>query len=154
MIKHPYTYTVLRYLHDIGTGEFVNVGIVVYSGSARFITALMNPNCERVSRMFPGMDEMHFQDVVRHVQQRFDEISKQMKESADLAFEHAHAAAFSVITQDDSAFQWSLMGSGVSADLSVVAQSIYSRMVQQYSVVPSTPMDSTCLGREKHEIGT
>jgi hypothetical protein len=125
MTKHPYTYTVLRYMHDIGTSEFVNVGIVVCSRSARFVTALMNPSCERVSRMFPGMDEMHFRDVIGHVQQRFDDISKELSESSDLAFEHAHAATFSVITQDDSAFQWSPMGSGIAADLPAVVQSIY-----------------------------
>jgi hypothetical protein len=95
------------------------------------VSSLMNLSCERVSKMFPGMDEMHFQAVVRHVQQRFGEISRQFSEIPDLDFEHAHAAAFSVIAPDESSFQWSPMGSGIAADLSVVAQSIYSRMVQR-----------------------
>ena len=31
-----YTYTVLRYVHDVMTGEFVNVGLVVHSPAANF----------------------------------------------------------------------------------------------------------------------
>ena len=29
MNKQPYTYTILRYVHDTSTGEFANVGVVV-----------------------------------------------------------------------------------------------------------------------------
>lgn len=29
--QYPYTYSVLRYVHDVTSGEFVNVGVVLYS---------------------------------------------------------------------------------------------------------------------------
>jgi Protein of unknown function (DUF3037) len=29
-IQQPYTYTILRYVHDVTTGEFVNVGVVMH----------------------------------------------------------------------------------------------------------------------------
>jgi hypothetical protein len=36
MSKQPYTYTVLRYVHDTGTGEFANVGVVPASPDAGY----------------------------------------------------------------------------------------------------------------------
>jgi hypothetical protein len=36
MSKQPYTYTVLRYVHDTGTGEFANVGVVLNAPSAGY----------------------------------------------------------------------------------------------------------------------
>ena len=34
-----YTFTVLRYVHDITTGEFVNVGVVLHAPKAKFLRA-------------------------------------------------------------------------------------------------------------------
>ena len=30
IIQQPYTYTILRYVRDVTTGEFVNVGVVMH----------------------------------------------------------------------------------------------------------------------------
>ena len=135
MNKQPYTYTVLRYVHDIGTGEFANIGVVLVSPSARFVDAILRPTHGRLSKMFPGMDGDHFRRVVKHLQARFDEISTRVHEEMDLgempdsALELAHR----VIAADDSAFQWSPMGSGLSADPSATLETIYQRMVECYS---------------------
>jgi hypothetical protein len=37
--KVPYTYTVLRYVHDVMTGEFVNVGLVMHVPSRQQVLA-------------------------------------------------------------------------------------------------------------------
>ena len=41
MSKHPYTYTVLRYVHDTGTGEFANVGVVLTSPAAGYADTIL-----------------------------------------------------------------------------------------------------------------
>lgn len=135
MNKQPYTYTVLRYVHDIGTGEFANVGVVLASPSVRFVDAILRPTHGRLSKMFPGMDGDHFRRMIKHLQSRFDEISTRVREEMDLGEVPANALelACRVIAPDDSAFQWSPMGSGLSSDLSKTVQSIYQRMVECYS---------------------
>jgi Protein of unknown function (DUF3037) len=45
-------YTVLRYVHDIATGEFVNVGVVVYAPKVRYLQAEMRFICGRLARVF------------------------------------------------------------------------------------------------------
>ncbi len=60
MKKHPYTYSVLRYVHDISRGEFVNVGVVLTSSPIRFAGAILRADSKRVSKVFPGVDGVHF----------------------------------------------------------------------------------------------
>ena len=134
MNKHPYTYTILRYVHDTSTGEFVNVGVVLSSPEAHYASAILRPTYGRLSRMFPGFDGDHFKTVVRHLQSRFDEIAYRVRQELDLGQKPANAQemAFSVIAPDDSSFQWSPMGSGLSSDLAATAESSYERMVERY----------------------
>ena len=134
MNKHPYTYTVLRYVHDTSTGEFANVGVVISAPSAKFADAILRPTYGRLSKMFPGMDGEHFRQVIRHLQSRFEEIASQVREEMDLGQKptNAQELAFSVIAPDDSSFQWSEMGSGLAADLPVTLESIYQKMVERY----------------------
>jgi hypothetical protein len=134
MNKHPYTYTVLRYVHDTSTGEFANVGVVLSAPSAKFADAILRPTYGRLSKMFPGMDGEHFRQVIRHLQSRFEEIASQVREEMDLGQKptNAQELAFSVIAPDDSSFQWSAMGSGLAADLPVTLESIYQKMVERY----------------------
>jgi len=134
MNKHPYTYTVLRYVHDTSTGEFANVGVVISAPSAKFADAILRPTYGRLSKMFPGMDGEHFRQVIRHLQSRFEEIASQVREEMDLGQKPTNAQELpvSVIAPDDSSFQWSAMGSGLAADLPVTLESIYQKMVERY----------------------
>ena len=140
MNKHAYTYTVLRYVHDTGTGEFANVGVVLSAPSAQFADAILRPTYGRLSRMFPGMDGDHFRQVIRHLQSRFEEISGRVREEMELGQKpvDARSLAYSVIAPDDSSFQWSPMGSGLSADLPATLESIYQKMVERYDDRPRT----------------
>jgi hypothetical protein len=38
--QYSYTYTVLRYVHDVTSGEFVNVGVALHAPQARYLGAL------------------------------------------------------------------------------------------------------------------
>ena len=134
MNKHPYTYTILRYVHDTSTGEFVNVGVVLVSQEANFAEAILKQAYRRLSKMFPGFDGDHFRSVIRHLQVRLDEIAAQVADEMELGQKPSNALemAHSVIAPDDSSFQWSPMGSGLSADLRETLESIYQKMVEQY----------------------
>ena len=38
-MKTPYTFSTLRYVHDVVSGEFVNVGVALYAPDTRFADA-------------------------------------------------------------------------------------------------------------------
>jgi hypothetical protein len=52
----PVFHTLLRYVHDVASGEFANVGVVLYSPEARFTGALCRDTHGRISKMFPDMN--------------------------------------------------------------------------------------------------
>ena len=54
--KTPYTYTVLRYVHDFATAEFVNVGVVLHCPKLRYFDAKLRHTHGRFSDLFPDLD--------------------------------------------------------------------------------------------------
>ena len=83
-MKTAYTYSVLRYVHDITTGEFVNVGVALHSREARYASALCRSTFGRLSKTFPGMDGDVFKSLMRFVQSRIEEIGDGLKQELPL----------------------------------------------------------------------
>jgi hypothetical protein len=137
-MKTPYTYSVLRYVHDITTGEFVNAGVVLYSREGRYASALCRSTFGRISKTFPGMDGEAFKSLMRFVQSRIEEIGDGLK--TELPFEGLPATvmdvAHAVLPPDDSSLQWSPPGSGLSEDLSQTLEGLFDRLVNRYDERP------------------
>jgi hypothetical protein len=157
----PYTYSVLRYVHDIGTGEFINVGVVVTAPRVSYVGAKFKLTYGRVKKAFPSLDGEAFRTRMRRLQAAFDGISEgdiavssrvavtavvtgastasvmlaqEASTSLD-SFKQSGAIerlVYSVIPRDDSSFQWSPPGSGLSKDLSATLADLYQRFVAQY----------------------
>ncbi|MBK9481937.1 MAG: DUF3037 domain-containing protein [Bacteroidetes bacterium] len=51
MIK--YQYQIIKYVHDQFTGEFVNVGVVIYSPDSHFLKAKVANRYSRINSLFP-----------------------------------------------------------------------------------------------------
>src|SRR5436190_4655411 len=137
-MKTPYTYSVLRYVHDTTTGEFVNVGVALYSREARYASALCRSTYGRISKTFPGMDGDVFKSLMRHVQSRVEELGAGLE--SELAFDGLPASvleiAHLVVPADDSSLQWSAAGSGLSENLSQTLESLFNRLVTRYDERP------------------
>ncbi len=137
-MKTPYTYSVLRYVHDITTGEFINVGVVLYSREGSYASALCRSTVGRLSRAFPGMDGDAFKSLMRFVQSRIEEIGDGLKKELPL---NGHPAtvmdvAHSVLPPDDSSLQWSPPGGGLSENLSQTLEKLFDRLVIRYDERP------------------
>lgn len=131
--RTPYSYSVLRYVHDITSGEFINVGVVVSSPDAGFIAGKFKSAYSRVKSTFPTLKGDSFRARVRKLQSKFD------------TWQHLHADGLrlesgkkiseiihSILPIDDSGFQWSPVGSGLSQDLQMTLESLYGRFVTKY----------------------
>src|SRR3990167_5330251 len=82
--QYSYTYTVLRYVHDVTSGEFVNVGVALHASEARYLGALCRTTYGRLSKVFPGVNAEHFKTLMRHIQNRFEESGERL--SSELQF--------------------------------------------------------------------
>lgn len=60
-----YTYAVLRAVPRVDRGEFINVGVVLFSRTARFLEARIDLDRERLRLLDPEVDA---DDVARHLE--------------------------------------------------------------------------------------
>ncbi|CAN7707892.1 DUF3037 domain-containing protein [Variovorax sp. LjRoot130] len=56
VMEGPYTYRVLRYVHHVGTAEFINVGVVVASCDAPCVAAKFNTDYRRAKGAIPSLE--------------------------------------------------------------------------------------------------
>lgn len=128
-----YSYTVLRYVHDTMTGEFVNVGVALHAPDVGYVSAICRTTYRRVSAAFPGLKGEHFRAVMRHVQARFEQLGERMSvESTATGGQSLQDIARGVLPADDSSFQWGPVGVGLAADPSQKLEALFNRMVMRY----------------------
>jgi Protein of unknown function (DUF3037) len=137
-MKTAYTYTVLRYVHDTTTGEFVNVGVAIYAPQVRYASALCRTTYGRLSKTFPGIDGESFRGLMRFIQSRFEELGDRMRAELPLqkAPESALDLAHAILPRDDSSLQWSPAGSGLTENASQTLEALFDRLVTHYDERP------------------
>jgi len=131
--QYAYTYTVLRYVHDVTSGEFVNVGVALHAPQAHYLGALCRTTYGRLSKVFPGVNAEHFKALMRHIQNSFEGRGERL--SSELQFTSPSGVieiAQSVLPKDDSSLQWSTSGSGRTDDPAQALEKLFNRMVMRY----------------------
>jgi len=123
----PYAYTVLRYMHDVRTEEFLNVGVLFRAGSGEFAEFRRTHAKTRVNSAFAGVDLKAFFDRLNRIDQRWAERFGLVHEAPGL-----EAVAADIVPPDDSTFRWSPVVGGLCADPRKTAASVYQRMVATY----------------------
>lgn len=128
-----FEYSILRYVHDTTTGEFINVGVVLYSAPQASILAKCRNTISRLSGVFPDLDRVHFRKMMRLVNSEFSGID--MKLRSELRFSpDATLGSYlhSVIPKDDSSLQWSEVHTGITVSLNDELGDLFSRYVTKY----------------------
>jgi len=135
--KHrlPYSYSILRYVHDVATGEFLNVGVVVTSPEAPFVRAKFKSTFGRIKGAFPTVDSEVFKARMRKLQTAFDQIgSGEIGRSWSKEELKIENVVHLVLRQDDSSLQWSPPGSGLSSSAADALNSLFARFVTKFDV--------------------
>jgi hypothetical protein len=131
--KRAYTYTVLRYVHDVVSGEFVNVGIVLYFADQGVLKQKTRTTIGRIRCAFPDVSRDAFTSAIRTVRRGIGAVAKrQFNEALFRRDGDARTFASMVIPHDDSSFQWSPCSSGVSNDPDKTLERLYARLVTRY----------------------
>jgi len=133
-MKTPYTFSVLRYVHDPVSAEFVNIGVAVYAPAAKYLNALCTSHYQRLSTMFEPIDGDHFRQIIKFIQGRIDELEHRL--GSELPFKNPPKNIEDVLARvlppDDSAIQFSTAGGGHTSDLSKTLNELYVRYVDRY----------------------
>lgn len=129
--KTAYTYTVLRYVHDIASGECLNVGVALLAPEQHFVNAQCRTSFARLKEVFPTLDGDAFRAAMRHVNNAFERFQQELREELALRSHQSGVLGYAhaVLGPDDSSLQWSPMGSGVTADAEATLDQLYRRFV-------------------------
>lgn len=128
-----YTYTTLRYVHDVAAGEFLNIGVALYCPEKQFVSVQCRSTYKRLKDVFPTLSGDAYRASVRHVNTQFERINDRIHSGFD--FEKHQSVldfAHSVLRPDDSTLQWSPVGSGLTEDPEVTLENLYDRFVSRY----------------------
>lgn len=133
-MKTAYSYTILRYVHDMVTGEFVNVGVVLFSKEAGFLKCHCRKTYARLTKVFPGLNGGALTARIRQIQKDLNKKGEFFdggglllgEEQSVLSFAHA------VLPPDDSALQWSPARGGITSNPEETLEKLFDRMVARY----------------------
>jgi hypothetical protein len=146
-MRTPYSFSILRYVHDPVTQEFINIGIAVYSREANFLHAICTTHYARITRMFTKIDGNRFRQLTRYIQEQINAIGSSLP--SELPFEPGRAIEqllSRVLPPDDSSMQFSHAGVGLSHDLKKTSEELFDRYVERYS------LSGESSGRDDEEI--
>lgn len=137
-MTHSYSFSVIRYVHDVVTGEFANVGVVLYSPSAKRLIAETTQAYSRLSAFFGQIDGDHFRKVMRRLNSRIEDLDAEISER-DGGAPSVHAAELvgRILPKDDSALQLTPAGAGVTTNLDRTLQQVFERHVTRYAERPT-----------------
>lgn len=132
-MKTPYSYVTLRYVHDVVTGEFANVGVVIYAPEQRLLASRFTPSYERLNAIFLAIDHAHYRALIRYLTNRFEEISEELRDGLEQPPVSAVADIVRrVLPPDDSSLQWSEPGGGFTENVEETLSTLYFRLVERY----------------------
>lgn len=130
--RTPFSYVVLRYMHDVFTREFVNVGVLLHAPSAGFIGFEKLSPLDRVRAFFPGLQADSLREILSFLTSRVDQIHQRSSGLFDRDHLSADAIAKSLLPIDDSALQWSAPGGGVTDVPEQTLKELFERLVTRH----------------------
>lgn len=132
--RSSYSYSILRYVHDISTGEFVNIALVMHSRDAAFLKYRNKTTTGRISALFPNFKASQFRSLLKLVRSRFRVIEKEFNSGLGLwnRTETLKELLVEAFPKDDSAFVWSEISSGISDNLEVSFDKIFARYITRF----------------------
>lgn len=129
----PYTYSVIRYLHDPGTGEMLNVGVVLCAPTLRIIDTRFEYRYERLSEAFVGFDGDYYRRSIRHFGRVIDVLRERLTlphlfDVWDFAAD-VQSITNEVWPDQELSFQVSPVMTGITDDPQQAIEGLFRRMV-------------------------
>lgn len=131
--RTPYSYTVLRYVHDVMTGEFINVGVVLHAPANGRVLHSFRRTLGRIKNVFPDLDGQAFKSAMMSAHRCVLLVAKELRDN-DFLLESGNALSLAqkAIPLDNSSLQWSPLRHGLAEDPARAFDRIYERQVSRY----------------------
>lgn len=148
-----YSFCFLRYVHEPLSGEFANVGVLLWAPESKFLGFRASHKYSRLSHFFDGFHHLDYRHLISRIDTQFSKLAKELADEGRLPFsvdpESARDLAIKVIPHDDAALQWSLSSGGLtdfpSAELD---QLFHEAVLRHYESADDVRRDDQVVYRE------
>jgi hypothetical protein len=154
MSLQPYSFCFLRYVHEPLSGEFANVGVLLWAPKSRFLGFKASQKFRRLSHFFHGFQQQDYRNLIARIETQFEKYAVTLADSQEVlpfedASQSARELALHVIPHDDAALQWSLSGGGVTASPELELETLFQEAVaRHYDSVDEARRDDAAIYRE------
>lgn len=133
MIK--YQYQIVRYIHDQFTGEFGNIGLIVYAPQRNYFACKMVGRYARLSNFFGEINGVFLLNSIRHLETEVKKISENLEDfiKTHKLKNDLHCITETILPKDDSALQLSEILFGLDLDPEIALQDLFERLVEKYN---------------------
>ena len=132
MKKASFSFSVLRYVHDVIGGEFINAGVVLYCPEHSYLRANITTKYGRISKTFYEFDGNSYQRYVGALQNRLNAHGDELEGGWLFPSSRLAEVLSSYLTADDSAFQFGSIHSGITSDPQAELDRLFNRYVTLY----------------------
>lgn len=133
-----YQYKLLRYAHDQFTGEFVNLGVILYASDHKFLRCKVANSIKRAKGLFPEIDSVFLLKQLRNVVHRTNHISQEQTELFKFS-ENLTTITSMVLPPDDSALFFSETKFAMDIDFNLALNDLFLELVEKYQVNKEKP---------------
>jgi len=128
-----YQYQLIKYVHDHFTGEFLNVGIIIYSPENQFIDCRVTHKYQRLNSFFPNANGRLVTRVLKNIENRVKEASENFGELF-IPSEHLDQITNRILPKDNSSIQLTEVRSAIDIDLPAALDDLFHDLVEKYII--------------------
>ena len=129
-----FQYITLRYVHDAVTGEFVNLGVVVFV-PGEFLGARFSTRTSRLSALFGDVEKSHVKSLIGHMDRQFRKFAAEIPGALLPRDVTLLGLVGSILPPDDSALQWGAPFGGLTRDPAAEVDLLFNRLVARYEEI-------------------
>jgi hypothetical protein len=129
-----YQYQLLRYQHDVATGEFVNVGLVYFDTKTHFLRSRMIKKDERVTRFFGDIEVEHLMRTLKGLENEYNRLAKSLNKGSNFQqFSSVKELTSSVLPPNDNALSFSPIFKGIDFNHNDSFNDLYYNLIGKYN---------------------
>jgi len=127
---NTFQYQLLRFLPDRVTGEFVNLGVVVYDPISKKIGVKFIEKTTRLSQVFPNTNSRFILKTVKFVESQLRRLSRQLTDELEFEyFENLEEITRRVMPKDDSALFFTETTLSLDINIDALLNYLFNRLV-------------------------
>ena len=133
MIK--YQYQILRYMHDQFTGEFGNVGIVLYVPEENYLHCKVVGRYSRLSEFFGEINGQFLLASLKQFEASINKICEGLNDSTNNKSDRElDFITSTILPKDDSALQLTDVVYGLDVSAEIAMANLFERVIEKYNI--------------------